>query len=219
MKQLLFDFFTNDCYNLDNFIINDSNSEAYDFLNNNENHQIVFLNGEEKSGKTYLATIWKQKYNAKSINFNELNSLDSDNYIKKINELIEQFDYYIVDELGCDFDEEKLFYFLNLVLNNNSFALITSKFNIFKKKIYLKDLNSRIKASVNLNIKKFSKKTKRIFIVKLLTDKGLSVNDDVVKYLCKKLPNNYKIVYNTIGNITAKKIINIKEIKKNLLII
>lgn len=213
MKQLLFDFFVNDCYNLDNFIVNDSNSEAYDFLNNNENHQIVFLNGEEKSGKTYLTTIWKQKYNAKNININELNSLDFDDYIKKINELIEQFDYYIVDELDNNFNEEKLFYFLNLILNNNSFVLITSKFNIFKKKIHLKDLISRIKSAANLSIKKFPKKTKQIFIVKLLTDKGLSVTDDVVKYLCKKLPNNYKIICNTIDNIAAKKVINVKEIK------
>ena len=213
MRQLFFDFFANDCYNLDNFIVNDSNSEAYNFLNNDENHQIIFLNGEEKSGKTYLTTIWKQKYNAKNINFNELDCLDFDPYIKKINELIEQFDYYIVDELNDNFDEEKLFYLLNLILNNNSFILIASKFNIFKKKIYLKDLNSRVKSSVNLNIKKFSKKTKQIFIVKLLTDKGLSLTDDVVKYLCKKLPNNYKNICNTIEDISSKKTINLKEIK------
>ena len=215
MKQLFFDFFATDVYNMDNFIVNNSNIEAYNFLSNDESHQLVFLNGEEKSGKTYLSTLWKQRYNAKNINFDKLNLLDFDEYITKINNLVETFDYYIIDELEENFDEEKLFYLLNLIINSSSFVLIISKFNIFKKKVLLKDLSSRIKSGVNLSIKKFCKKTKRIFIVKLLLDRGLSLSDDVVNYLEKKLPNNYKAICLFIDNMPTSKI-NLKEIKKYL---
>ena len=212
MKQLFFDFFTSDNYNLDNFIVNDSNKNAYNFLNSDNIHQIVFLTGEEKSGKTYLTTLWKQKYNAKNIDFSRLEFMDYDEYIENINELIEKFDYYIMDELPDNFDEEKLFYLLNLVLNNNSFILITAKFNILKKKIHLKDLLSRIRSAPVLNIKKFCKKTKKAFILKLLMDKGLFLGDDIVSYLNKKLPNNYKSICLFIDDLTMATL-DLKTIK------
>ena len=215
MKQLFFDFFANDCYNINNFIVNDSNRDAYNFLMEDTNHQIVFLSGEEKSGKTYLSTIWKQKYNAKNINFNDLNTLNFDEYIKKINSLIEMFDYYVIDELNENFDEEKLLYLLNLVINSSSFLLIITRFNITKKKVHLKDLSSRIKSSTTLTIKKFCKKTKNIFIIKLLNDKGYALGDDIINYLTKKLPNNYKDIYLLIENILNNKL-TLKEIKKIL---
>ena len=159
MKQLEFDFFDNiDCYNINNFIINSSNFNAYNYLTNLDNKDhFIFLSGEDKSGKTYLSLIWKQLVNARNIDFNTLNSLSFDDFIESINSIIEPFDYYILDDLPSNFNEEKLFYILNSILNNNSIILITSNFNIFKKKILLKDLQSRVKSGINLKIGKFCK--------------------------------------------------------------
>ena len=197
MKQLEFDFFDDiDCYNINNFIVNSSNFGAYNYLTNIENKDhFIFLSGEEKSGKTYLSLIWKQLVNARNVDFNIINSLSFDDFIKSINSIIEPFDYYIVDGLPFDFDEEKLFHLLNSILNNNSIILITSNFNIFKKKILLKDLQSRVKSGINLKIGKFCKETKYIYIAKLLSDNKLFLNEDIMKYLVRKLPNNYKDLY------------------------
>lgn len=197
MKQLEFDFFDNiDCYNINNFIINSSNFNAYNYLTNLDNKDhFIFLSGEDKSGKTYLSLIWKQLVNARNIDFNTLNSLSFDDFIESINSIIEPFDYYILDDLPSNFNEEKLFYILNSILNNNSIILITSNFNIFKKKILLKDLQSRVKSGINLKIGKFCKETKYIYIAKLLSDNKLFLNEDIMKYLVRKLPNNYKDLY------------------------
>ena len=197
MKQLEFDFFENiDCYNINNFIINSSNFNAYNYLTNLDNKDhFIFLSGEDKSGKTYLSLIWKQLVNARNIDFNTLNSLSFDDFIESINSIIEPFDYYILDDLPSNFNEEKLFYILNSILNNNSIILITSNFNIFKKKILLKDLQSRVKSGINLKIGKFCKETKYIYIAKLLSDNKLFLNEDIMKYLVRKLPNNYKDLY------------------------
>lgn len=197
MKQLEFDFFENiDCYNINNFIINSSNFNAYNYLTNLDNKDhFIFLSGEDKSGKTYLSLIWKQLVNARNIDFNTLNSLSFDDFIKSINSIIEPFDYYILDDLPSNFNEEKLFYILNSILNNNSIILITSNFNIFKKKILLKDLQSRVKSGINLKIGKFCKETKYIYIAKLLSDNKLFLSEDIMKYLVRKLPNNYKDLY------------------------
>lgn len=197
MKQLEFDFFDNiDCYNINNFIINSSNFNAYNYLTNLDNKDhFIFLSGEDKSGKTYLSLIWKQLVNARNIDFNTLNSLSFDDFIESINSIIEPFDYYILDDLPSNFNEEKLFYILNSILNNNSIILITSNFNIFKKKILLKDLQSRVKSGINLKIGKFCKETKYIYIAKLLSDNKLFLNEDIMKYLIRKLPNNYKDLY------------------------
>ena len=197
MKQLGFNFLDEDNYNINNFIVFDSNIEAYYFLNKNKedenilDNQLIFLSGERKCGKTHLGCIWKQKHNAKTLNYNELFSLKIEDFIAKVSEYIEKFDYYLLDGLADDFNEEKLFYLLNTVLNNNSAILVIGQQNIFKKKIRLKDLKSRINGAVNLKIKKLLKSVKTMLLVKLFSDKQISANGEVLKYLTKKLPNDY----------------------------
>ena len=197
MKQLGFNFLNEDNYNINNFIVFDSNIEAYYFLNKNKedenilDNQLIFLSGERKCGKTHLGCIWKQKHNAKTLNYKELFLLKIEDFVVKVNNCIEKFDYYLLDDLGDDFEEDKLFYLLNTVLINNSAILIISQQNIFKKKIRLKDLKSRISSAVNLKIKKLLKSVKTMLLVKLFSDKQISANGEVLKYLTKKLPNDY----------------------------
>lgn len=207
MQQLGFDFMDKNDYDVNNFIVFDGNIEAFCFLNNNKedenilNNQLIFLNGEKKCGKTHLGYIWKQKHNAKTINYESLFSLKMDDFIKEINNSIEQFDYYILDNLENTVDEEKIFYLLNTVLINNSAILIISEFNIFKTKIKLEDLKSRINSGVNLTIKKLSKDIKTMFIVKLCSDKQLNLSAEIIRYLNKKLDTKYETIFNFIKNI------------------
>lgn len=205
MKQLFFDFFEEDNYNINNFIVFNENLEAYYFLNRNKEdeniltNQLIFLSGGKKCGKTHLGQIWKQKHNAKVLNYNDIFSLDFGNFIDCINKTIEKFDYYLLDNLGNNFDEDRLFYLLNSVLNNSSAILIISEFNLAKKKIKIKDLKSRINSGINLKIKKLSKEVKTMLINKLFIDKHISVSGDILKYLTKKLKNDYELVYNDVN--------------------
>ncbi|MBR2141269.1 MAG: hypothetical protein IJ853_02835 [Rickettsiales bacterium] len=225
MRQLGFSFLNEDDYNINNFIVFDGNNGAYYFLNRSKDdenildNQLIFLSGEKKCGKTHLGYIWKQQHNAKNLYYDDLFSLNMNDFIKTVNEVIERFDYYILDDLRDDFDEEKLLYLINTVFNNSSVMLIISDFNILKKKISIKDLKSRINAGVNLKIKKLSKTVKTMFIVKLFADRQININGDVLKYLTKKLDTNYNVIFNFVKNIddilvSDKNKINLKLIKE-----
>jgi chromosomal replication initiation ATPase DnaA len=225
MKQLSFDFLNEDNYNINNFIVFNGNLEAYYFLNRDKedenilDNQIIFLSGEKKCGKTHLGMIWKQKHNAKFININNLLNSSFDDFIKYIGNIIEKFEYYILDDINENLDEGKFFYLLNLILNNNSAILIVSETNFVKKIFKLKDLESRIKSAVHLKIKKLSNEIKTMLLIKLFSDKQIFVGGEVLKYLNKHLKTKYEDVYNFIEFVNDevpedKKKINLCFIKK-----
>ncbi len=211
MRQLGFDFLNEDNYNINNFIPFNENEEAFYFLNRSkedenilEEHQVIFLSGGRKCGKTHLGQIWKQKHNAKNINYNEIFKLEFEDFINYIGTNIEKYDYYLLDNLDKNFNENKLFHLINTVLNNNSSILIISNFNILRKKIKIKDLKSRINSAVHLKIKKLSKEIKTMLIIKLLADNQISLNGDILKYLTKKLKTDYEFIYNFIDLLVDK---------------
>lgn len=202
MKQETFSFYNEDIYNVSNFIVYNENIEAYYYLNqdddfNNNNH-FIFLSGGKKCGKTYLANIWKQKNNAKFIDYTSLSKLRYEKFVLEISKIIEQYDYYILDDIKKPFDEKKLFFLLNLIIQQHSKILITSDFAFNKIKITLKDLKSRINSGMFLVIKKLSKEIKPMLILKLFADRSTKASGQVLKYLVKTLPNDYEAVYNYI---------------------
>ncbi len=229
MRQLGFDFLNEDNYNINNFIPFGENEEAFYFLNRSKEdenileHQIIFLTGGRKCGKTHLGQIWKQKHNAKNINYEEIFKLELDDFINYIGNNIEKYDYYLLDNLDENFDENKLFHLINNVLNNNSNILIISNFNILSKKFKIKDLKSRVNSAIHLKIKKLSKEIKTMLIIKLLADNQISLNGEILKYLTKKLKTDYEYIYNFIDKLVDKitenggkiNLISVKELVEN----
>lgn len=206
MKQLGFDFLNENDYNINNFIVFNENLEAYYFLNGSKEeenileNQLIFLSGGRKCGKTHLGRIWKQKHNAKMVDW-ACFALEFNKFVDYVNKTIEKFDYYLLDGVESGFDENKLLYLINSVLNNSSAILIIGETNLAKEKIKTKDLKSRINAGVNLKIKKLSKEVKTMLINKLFVDKHISINGDVLKYLTKKLKTDYEVVYDGVNNV------------------
>ncbi|MDR1498688.1 MAG: hypothetical protein LBS34_00165 [Rickettsiales bacterium] len=210
MQQLGFDFLNKDDHNINNFIIHSGNVDAYYFLNRNKedenilNNQVIFLTGEKKCGKTYLGMIWKQKHNAKNINYADLLDLNFDDFMRYITSKIEQFDHYFMDNFDENLDENRLFYLLNSILNNKSSILVAGEFSVLKKKIKLKDLASRINSAAHLKIKKLPKDIKPMFIAKLFSDRQLYISGEMLKYLTKKLETKYESIVNFIDLVLDK---------------
>ena len=48
----------------ENYFVNKTNQHAYDITTLEEFNQNIFLFGPKKSGKSYLASLWKDKNNA-----------------------------------------------------------------------------------------------------------------------------------------------------------
>jgi chromosomal replication initiation ATPase DnaA len=223
MQQLGFDFLNEDNYNINNFIVFNGNLEAFYFLSRDKddenilNNQILFLNGEEKCGKTYLAMIWKQKHNAKLINANNLINTNFDDFVKYIGNVIEKFEYYVLDNMNENISEDKFFYLLNTILNNSSVILVVSEFDFMKRVFKLEDLGSRIKSAVHLKIKKLSKEIKPMLLIKLFSDRQISIGGDVLKYLNKHLKTKYKDVCNFVELVSGECLGDKRKINLNLI--
>ncbi|MDR1945392.1 MAG: hypothetical protein LBQ59_05000 [Candidatus Peribacteria bacterium] len=215
MREMEFYFCDKNEYDVNNFIVYNENIEAFYYLNQEPEdikYSTIFLTGAKKSGKTYISNMWKQKHNAKRIDFDIFKITDFDEFINKITNKIELFDYYLIDNFEKDFDENKLLFLFNSIIEKHSRLLIISDFDFAKVKIKIKDLKSRINSSVFLKIKKLPKEIKPMFILKLFNDKKIVISSAVLKFLLQKLPNNYEDIYNFVKKIT----IDIKEKNERL---
>ena len=225
IRQMSFDFIADVKYSINNFIVSNENIDAFCYLNKDLNdlpkNYIIFLSGESKCGKTHLGQIWKQKYNAKNINICEFNKLSFDEFIIKLNSLIDSFDYYVFDNFPEDIEEDKFLFILNTIILNNSNILIISSCDFRHKTIVTKDLKSRVDASVHLKIDSLSKDIKPMFINKLFADKQIFIDGSILKYLNENLPTNYYSIFdfveNTINNLnSSQRALNLNFIKEQI---
>jgi chromosomal replication initiation ATPase DnaA len=204
MREFEFDFFDKNEYVAESFIVHSGNFEAFCCLNQEIEEfkcPLVFLSGAKKSGKTYMATLWKQKYNAKIIDNSTSEDGDFETFVENISKKIEFFDYYLIDNFKDNFDEQRLLFLINCVFEKHSSLLIVSNFNFADVKIKIKDLKSRVKASIFLKIGKLPEEMRAMFLLKLLNDRKIFISSSILKFLMGKLPNNYEIIYNLIGKI------------------
>jgi chromosomal replication initiation ATPase DnaA len=206
-QQMTFDFISGEDYSASNFIVFSGNMEAFCLLNRikgdegDPSGQIIFLVGEKKCGKTHLGHLWKQNHNARTIDLSELYELTFESFVQSIGLMMERFEFYIVDNFPVDIEDDKFFYLLDKILNNNSTILIISDVDRRKKRVILRDLESRIEASIFLKIGKLTRDAKPMLINKLFSDRQISIGGDVLKYLNGILATNYEIVYNCVDKI------------------
>lgn len=209
MEQFEFEFLDKkEKYNFDDFIIFSSNNTAYSFLIENEfeslNYNVIFLTGPNKSGKTYLAYLWKIKKNAKFLDFNSLLKLSDMNFNERLLNMIEKYDYYVIDNFNAKkINENKLFHLINIILDNHSKLLIITNNSIYNYKFKIKDLKSRINSSIHLQIENLTEDYKGIFILKLISNKQVRINDQAIKYIINTLKPDYAYIYEYIENITT----------------
>ena len=225
-RQMNFDFIVDVKYSIGNFIVFNENIDAFCYLNKEfddgtPENPIVFLSGEKKCGKTHLGQIWKQKHNAKNLNIYEYYKADFDDFIVKLNDLIDSFDYYLCDDFPADIDEDKFLFLLNTIITNNSNVLIISDCDFRNKIIKLKDLKSRIDAATHLKIDALSKDIKPMLINKLFADRQVFIDGSVLKYLNENLPTNYGSIFNFVENIfknlnSGKRMLNIGFVKEQV---
>ncbi len=177
-KQISFNYkFVND-HNEHNYFVNVTNVDAFNGLFNFDNN-LFFLCGPKKSGKSYLSQIWLKKNNAIEFKNNFEVLLDS-----KKNILIDDF---------LLFNEENIFHIVNNSILNNSKILITSNKKIHEIKFKYKDLSSRLKTFLFLEIKQPNDEMLLTILTKLLIDKQFIINSkDIFEYILKRVERSYQ---------------------------
>ena len=199
----------------DDFYLSKSNKHVFDFLNIWPKWERNFVNvsGEKLSGKTHLMNIFLQKN--KGIKF-EGKSLQTDD-LKKI----KIYENIVIENLSSEVNEKLLYSLFNLIEQDNKFIIITSTKPIVNIPFDLKDLKSRAKNFILLNIEKPDDELIFAIILKNLSDRQISLDDKFIGFIIKRIERSYSKIYDFIYKIDQlslkkKKSIDFKIIKEVL---
>ena len=199
----------------DDFYLSKSNKHVFDFLNIWPKWERNFVNisGEKLSGKTHLINIFLHKN--KGIKF-EGKSLENED-LKKI----KIYENIVIENLSSDVDEKLLYSLFNLIEQDNKFIIVTSIKPIVNITFELKDLKSRAKNFIFLNIEKPDDDLIFAIILKNLSDRQISLDDKFIEFIVKRIERSYSKIYDFIYKIDQlslkkKKSIDFKIIKEVL---
>lgn len=139
---------------------------------------VVILAGPVGSGKSHLASIWRERSNAVAIH----PTADSDAAeIASIGPVL----FEDADRQG--FDDRALFHVINSVRENGQSLLITSRLWPMSWPVELPDLRSRLKAATVVEIGEPDDELLAQVLVKLLADRQLSVDDRLIAYIVARM--------------------------------
>ena len=199
----------------DDFYLSKSNKHVFDFLNIWPKWERNFVNitGEKFSGKTHLINIFLNKN--KGIKF-EGKSLENDD-LKKI----KIYENIVIENLSSDVDEKLLYSLFDLIEQDNKFIIVTSVKPIVNISFDLKDLKSRAKNFILLNIEKPDDELIFALILKNLSDRQISLDEKFIEFIVKRIERSYSKIYDFIYKIDQlslkkKKSIDFKIIKEVL---
>ena len=199
----------------DDFYLSKSNKHIFDFLNIWPKWERNFVNvtGEKFSGKTHLMNIFLNKNKGIKL---EGKSLENDD-LKKI----KIYENIVIENLSSDIDEKLLYSLFNLIEQDNKFVIVTSVKPIVNITFSLKDLKSRTKNFILLNIEKPDDELIFAIILKNLSDRQISLDDKFIEFIVKRIERSYSKIYDFIYKIDQlslkkKKSIDFKIIKEVL---
>ena len=106
----------------ENYFVNQTNQKAYDLTVIDEFNQNIFLFGPKKSGKSYLASLWKDKNNAilYSNNFSRIIEIKKNVVIDDVlGKTSEENLFHLVNH--CKLNRLKMYFVSSVDLNNYNF--------------------------------------------------------------------------------------------------
>ena len=192
LNQLILKFDYEPNFKDDDFYVSKSNEHIFYLLNQWPKWEKNFLNisGEKFSGKTHLVNIFLKKFKGFKINGPSLK--DDDLKKIKISENV------IIENLSSNIDEKLLYTLFNLVEQDNKFIIVTSAEPIVNIAFNLKDLKSRTKNFILLNIEKPDDELIFAIILKNLSDRQIVLEDKFIKFIIKRIERLYSKIYDFI---------------------
>ena len=198
-KQLYFDMPDKTALGIEDYIITESNSFAFDLISRmikGEINQGV-ISGPSFSGKTHLSKIL-----IKNIGINESLYIDRD--YKNIIERVGSSNLIVIeniDKLIEDRSEEDLFHIINFTKESDKRLLMTSGKSISKIEFKLEDLKSRLNAILEAKIMQPDDELMKLVLIKIFNDKQLLINPNVIDFLRSRLERSYKSINDFIEKI------------------
>ena len=181
--QKFFNFHFSKLKDYQNYFVNQTNQKAYDLTMLDELNQNIFLFGPKKSGKSYLASLWKNKNKAIIYNNNFTQIIDANKNV-------------VIDDLLDSSSEENLFHLINHCKLNNLKIYFTSSKNINTYNFKFIDLYSRLREFLYLEINSPDDEMCKMLMVKLFSDKQIIIkNKEIFDFIFNRLSRTYLDIY------------------------
>ena len=205
-KQLLFKFNNKKNFNYNDFYVTKSNFYAFNLVNNwpKWEKNIINIHGEKFSGKSHLSEIFREKYKAKIFFEKDIN----ENFFKtiKIHENL------VLDNFENKTSEKLIYTLFNFVDQDNKYLIINSRVPIVKMSYKLKDLTSRIKTCLLVEISKPDDDLIYALILKYCSDKQIKIDKKLIEYIIKRIDRSYGKIFNFIYKLDKMSLLKKKPI-------
>lgn len=163
MKQAIFKFEEFHDYSPENFLVSESNRDAFEFItSSNWSSYGLNIYGSKSCGKSYLCEIAKSQF--------------GDNIL-------------IIDDFANG--GEELFHKIENAKNNGLKVLITSQTPLAEIKIEPADLKSRLVSFPSIEIQKPDEHLLYMLLARLFAAKQISVSDEVLNFLSMRINNSF----------------------------
>ncbi len=199
MKQLPLEFAFRTAQGRQDFLVSAANADAVAWLDKWPNWagHFMLLTGPVGCGKTHLTHVWGAQSEALRIDSDDLNAID----ISELHKLTQS--NVILENVEKGIDENKFFHLYNLIKENGTYLLMTSRFNIPEWEIKLPDLVSRLGT---VQIARIGEPDDVLFasiLLKLFSDKQIQVTPDVVQYLVTRLERSFAAALNIVTSLDS----------------
>ncbi|MCP4616400.1 MAG: chromosomal replication initiator DnaA [Bradyrhizobium sp.] len=170
----------------DNFLEGPANESALALIERWPDwpNRIMWLAGEEGSGKSHLATIWAERSGARVISAHAIAAASVPNALAT--------GALVVEDLKAGgFDERALFHLMNLAREDAAFVLMTARVPPSSFDVELRDLRSRLRAVPVVSLASPDDLLFRALIVKFCADRQMTVDESLVGYLASRIERSY----------------------------
>jgi chromosomal replication initiation ATPase DnaA len=143
----------------------------------------IALVGPEGSGKTHLATIWAAAAGARVTSARSLIEADLPGALAT--------GALVVEDAGAAGDGRTLFHLINLVREEGAFLLFTARTVPSTWPVTIPDVVSRLRALPVVTLQAPDDAVLHGLIVKLASDRQLTLDDSVVRYLSSHIERSF----------------------------
>jgi len=163
----------------ENYFVNQTNQKAYDFTIVEKFNQNIFLFGPKKSGKSYLASLWKKKNNAIF-------------YHNNFSKIIKTKKNVVIDDVLGKSSDENLFHLINHCKLHCLKIYFVSSIDLNAYDFKFNDLYSRLREFFYLEIQEPDDEMCKMLMVKLFSDKQIIIkNNEIFDFIFKRLSRTY----------------------------
>ncbi|MGH1456642.1 MAG: HdaA/DnaA family protein [Alphaproteobacteria bacterium] len=189
-RQIPLDLGARSAFGSTDFHIGKSNADAVGWLERWPNWPapVLILQGSPASGKSHLAAVWQDMAKAVAIKPEELENTSAEDLFNRGNALIlDGLDPWLGDRTA----ETTLFHLYNMLKEEQKTMMITMRMPPSQAEFVIPDLASRFRAAPSVCIHAPDDMLLASVLIKLFSDRQLSVSNDVISYLLPRMERSF----------------------------